>query len=112
MASTLQRHLDGLTFCGSAINDLELRLSNARAAYRRTYEECKVRLEETRRRLGASIPKSQPFIEVWRRARQVQDSFLNYVVAVFVWYVRYRKSPTKQLPDLTRQAVSIQLQKR
>ena len=72
---TLQRHLDALTFCGSAINDLELQLSNAKSLYRRTYAECKVHLEETRRRLGACIPKSQPFIEVWRRARQVYTSF-------------------------------------
>lgn len=39
--------------------------------YRQTLAECKASLEETRRRLGACIPKSEPFIEVWRRARQV-----------------------------------------
>jgi hypothetical protein len=32
-----------------------------------------VQLEETRRRLGACIPKSQPFIEVWRKARLIQE---------------------------------------
>jgi hypothetical protein len=71
--NVVERHLDELTFCGSTINDLELQLSSVRASFRKTLGECKLRLEETRKRLGSCIPKSQPFIEVWRKARQVQE---------------------------------------
>lgn len=63
--------MDELTFSGSAVNDLEIQLGRERALYRQTMAECKASLEETRRRLGTCIPKSEPFIDVWRRARQV-----------------------------------------
>lgn len=66
-----------MTYCGSAINELELQLSRTKASYRRTLVECKAHLEETRRRLGACIPKSQPFIDVWRRARQVTTALTS-----------------------------------
>jgi chromosome segregation ATPase len=80
--NVVERHLDELTFCGSTINDLELQLSSARASFRKTLGECKLRLEETRKRLGSCIPKSQPFIEVWRKARQVQEES-NRAAAMF-----------------------------
>lgn len=73
-----QRHLDELTFSGSAVNDLELQLGRERALYRQTLVECKAHLEETRRRLGACITKSEPFIDVWRRARQVEQLSHRY----------------------------------
>ena len=106
----IQRYLDELSFCGTTINDLELQLSSTRAAYRRTLAECKVQLEETRRRLGASIPRSQPFIDVWRRARQVRR-WPRYTLCDWprLPCVRSKRSPTRRPPGLTRPVVSTLL---
>lgn len=82
---SVQRHLDELTFSGSAVNDLELQLGRERALYRQTLAECKAHLEETKRRLGASIPKSEPFIDVWRRARQVEQLFSSVLPLVLIY---------------------------
>ncbi len=67
----LQRELDTLTLTGSTINDLELKLTRTKQLYQRTLEEYRQRLEATRLRLNTHIVKSEPFVDVWRRARQV-----------------------------------------
>lgn len=69
--ASLQPYLDTLTYSGSTINDLELKLMQAREAYRRTVAEGRQRMETLRKKLQSHITKSEPFVEVWRRARQV-----------------------------------------
>ena len=68
---SLQRDLDTLTFSGSTINDLELQLSQTRVLYRRTVVESKQKLEGMRRKLHTHLQKSQPFVEIWKKAREV-----------------------------------------
>ena len=68
-----QRYLDDLTLSGSTINDLELQLERTRATYRKALAESRRTLEEMRKQLGACIPRSQPFIDMWKKARQVRS---------------------------------------
>ena len=70
----LQEDLDTLTASGSAINNLEMQLTRAKAQYRRTVNESREKMETLRRKLGSHIKKSEPFVEIWRKARQVSAS--------------------------------------
>ena len=81
----LQRDLDALTLSGTTINELEIQLMHSRGLYKRTLEECKQRLEGLRRRLNTSIQRSEPFLDVYRRARQVGPpaSFRCYCTCVW-----------------------------
>lgn len=70
----VQEDLDALTASGSAINDLEMQLTRVKVQYKRTVIESREKMDTMRRKLGNSIKKSEPFVEIWRKARQVSDS--------------------------------------
>lgn len=70
----LQEDLDALTASGSAINDLEMQLTRVKVQYRRTVTESREKMDALRRKLGNSIKKSEPFVDIWRKARQVSGS--------------------------------------
>lgn len=70
----IERDLDALSLSGTTINELEIQLVHSRGLYKRTLEECKQRLEGLRRRLNTSIQRSEPFLDVYRRAREVQEA--------------------------------------
>ena len=70
----LQEDLDALTASGSAINDLEMQLTRVKVQYKRTVIESREKMDAMRRKLGNSIKKSEPFVDIWRKARQVSDS--------------------------------------
>ena len=69
----LQQDLDTLSLTGSAINDLEMQLTKVKVQYKRTVNEAHKKLEYLRKRLGNNIKKSEPFVEIWRKARQVSS---------------------------------------
>lgn len=71
--SSLQQDLDTLSLTGSAINDLEIELTKVKVQYKRTVNEAHKKLEYLRKKLGSNIRKSEPFIEIWRKARQVSS---------------------------------------
>ena len=70
----LQEDLDTLTTSGSAINDLEMQLTRVKVQYRRTVNESREKMDTLRKKLGSHIKKSEPFVEIWRKARQVSAS--------------------------------------
>lgn len=63
--------MDTLTFSGSTINDLELQLSQAQAHYKLVLAESKQKLGILKQKLNTHIQKSLPFVEIWRKAREV-----------------------------------------
>ena len=67
----LQQDLDTLSSTGSTINDLEMQLTRVKAKYKRILNEAREKLDTMRKKLGSNIRKSEPFIEIWRKARQV-----------------------------------------
>lgn len=66
-----QRDLDELTFSGAAINDLEVQLTRSKHLYRQVLLDGKYRIDLLRKKLHSHVVKSEPFIEAWRKARQV-----------------------------------------
>lgn len=69
----IEQSLDTLTYSGAAINDLELKLIEMKASYQRSFLTYKERLANLRKKLNTSLQRSTPFIEVWRRARDLQE---------------------------------------
>ncbi len=67
----LQRDLDELTYSGAAINDLEIQLTRTKHFYQQVLVDGKRHVDVLRRKLHSHIVKSDPFIEIWRQARQV-----------------------------------------
>ena len=59
-------------FSGSTINDLELQLSQAQARYKLVLAESKQKLGILKQKLNTHIQKSLPFVEIWRKAREVR----------------------------------------
>lgn len=66
-----QRDLDELTYSGTAINDLEIQLTRTKKFYQQVLLDGKLHVDMLRKKLHSHIVKSEPFIEVWRKARQV-----------------------------------------
>lgn len=64
--------MDELTYSGAAINDLEVQLTRTKQLYHQVLIEGKTRVDVLRKRLHSHILKSEPFVEIWRRARQVR----------------------------------------
>ena len=69
----LQRDLDELTYSGTAINDLEIQLTRTKKFYQQVLVDGKLHVDMLRKKLHSHIVKSEPFIEVWRKARQVGE---------------------------------------
>ena len=69
-----QEDLDTLTASGSAINDLEMQLTRVKVQYRRTVNVSREKMDALRKKLGSHIKKSEPFVDIWRKARQVSAS--------------------------------------
>lgn len=69
----IERDLDELTYSGAAINDLEMQLTRTKQLYQQVLVDGRSQVEMLRRKLQSHIVKSEPFIDIWRRARQVQD---------------------------------------
>lgn len=67
----LQRDLDELTYSGAAINDLEMQLIRSKHLYQQVLVDGKLHVDMLRRKLHSHIIKSDPFIEIWRKARLV-----------------------------------------
>lgn len=67
----MQRDLDELTYSGAAINELEVQLTKMKHLYQQVLVEGKTRVDMLRKKLHSHIVKSEPFVEIWRRARQV-----------------------------------------
>ena len=89
----LQEDLDTLTASGSAINDLEMQLTRAKAQYRRTVNESREKMDTLRKKLGSHIKKSEPFVEIWRKARQVSASVNgSYTVLLLHVHVHFRNT--------------------
>ena len=51
-----------------------MQLTRVKVQYKRTVIESREKMDAMRRKLGNSIKKSEPFVEIWRKARQVSDS--------------------------------------
>lgn len=67
----MQRDLDELTYSGAAINDLEMQLTRTKHHYQQVLVDGKMHVDMLRRKLQSHIVKSEPFIDIWRKARQV-----------------------------------------
>lgn len=105
----LQRDLDGLTYSGAAINDLEVQLTRTKHLYQQVLVDGKLRVDMLRKKLHSNIVKSEPFIEIWRKARKVGAScFEQLGLNVFVNH-RYKKCQTKLQHVLTKPIVSTLL---
>ena len=70
-ACFVQRDLDELTYSGAAINDLEMQLTRSKHLYQQVLVDGKLHVDMLRRKLHSHIVKSEPFIDIWRKARQV-----------------------------------------
>ena len=96
-----QRDLDTLTYSGSTINELEIQLTQYRLQYKRVLSEAQARLDQLRKRLNSHIVKSEPFIDVWRKARLVQEesnkAAARLVACVCVTTAKLRHSPMYSL---------------
>ncbi len=51
-----------------------MQLTRVKVQYRRTVNESREKMDALRRKLGNNIKKSEPFVEIWRKARQVSAS--------------------------------------
>lgn len=69
--SCVQHDLDELTFTGTAINDLVLQLTRTRGQYRRALLEGRERVDGLLRKLHSHIVKSEPFVNMCRKVKQV-----------------------------------------
>lgn len=79
----IQRDLDTLTYSGGAINDLEIQLTRTKELHKKTLVECRMHVDSLSRKLSTHIKKSEPFIEVWRKARQVsEETELTYMLHI------------------------------
>lgn len=67
----LQRDLDELTYSGAAINELEVQLIRKREEYQKVLIEGRRCVDLMRKKLHSHIVKSEPFIALWRKSRQV-----------------------------------------
>lgn len=71
VCSVVQHDLDELTHSGAAINDLEVQLTRTKDLYRRTLLEGRARVNQLAKKLHSHIIKSETFVQIWRKAKEV-----------------------------------------
>lgn len=72
LSFSLQLNLEELSCSGTTINELEVQLTRHKDLYHKALAEGRQKVDYLAKKLDTHIKKSEPFVVLWRRAKEVR----------------------------------------